>query len=270
MAKSETSSTGKPAPQSRLGIKSVEVAAAILDALSETPGFLPLKDIAASAGMHPGKVHRYLVSLTRSGLVEQDSASGRYGIGPLALKVGLAALGNIDVVRYASEELPGLRDGIDETVVLAVWGNLGPTIVWIEESGQAVRVNLRIGHVLPVMETAIGRAFAAFLPAKSIKQVVARQRGRVEGAGSSVKIGSSEATEILDKIRAKGLARIDGTLVPGVAALAAPIRNFQGAVAAVVASIGRKEEFDLRWSGPNARALKSMAAKVSRRLGHTG
>jgi len=265
-----TRSSTTPDPQARLGIQSVEVAAVILDALAEASGPLPLKDLAAAAGMHPGKVHRYLVSLSRTNLVAQDADTGHYGVGPLALKLGLVALRSVDVVRAGSKELASLRDAINETVLLAVWGNLGPTVVWIEDSGQAVRMNLRIGTVLPVMGSAIGRVFAAFLASQTVKQTMARQRGRIEGAERFATLRGDEAAGILDEIRAKGLARVDGTVVPGVAALAAPIRDYQGAVAAVVGAIGRSQEFDLRWRGTVANALKSTATTVSRRLGHPG
>lgn len=269
MSELETFPAEKPQSQNRPGIQSVEVAAVILSALAEKSGSLPLKDLAAAAGMHPGKVHRYLVSLTRTGLVEQDPANAQYSIGPLALKLGLAALHNIDVVRIGSKELPKLRDGIDETVVLSVWGNLGPTVVWIEESGQAVTMNLRIGNVLPVMGTAIGRVFAAYLPASAVKAVMELQPDRVAGAQKSASIDDAENAAILAKVRSKGLARIDGTLMPGVVAFAAPIWDHQGHVVAVVAAIGRREEFDLRWDGDVARALRAMTAGVSQRLGYS-
>jgi DNA-binding IclR family transcriptional regulator len=71
--------------KNRLGIQSVEVAARILRALAQAGRSLPLKDLARAAGMHPGKAHRYLVSLTRVELVIQDETSGHYGIGPAAI-----------------------------------------------------------------------------------------------------------------------------------------------------------------------------------------
>jgi len=269
MSRSRSRPAGGDETQTRLGIQSVEVAAVILDALAEAPGALPLKALAPAAGMHPGKVHRYLVSLVRTGLVAQDPATGHYGIGPLALKLGLVALRNLDAVRYSAEDLAGLRDAINETVVLSVWGNLGPTVVWIEESGQAVRMNLRIGTVLPVMGTAIGRVFAAHMALPAVKKVVALQRGRVEDAEILTNFGSTEVEAILEDVRRRGLARIDGTLVSGVAAFAAPIRDYQGSVAAVLAAIGRSQDFDLRWSGAVSGPLKEMAARISARLGYT-
>src|ERR1700761_384248 len=76
--------------KTRLGIQSVEVAAQILRALAAAGRSLPLKDLAKAAGMHPGKAHRYLVSLTRSEFVTQDESSGHYGIGPASITLGLA------------------------------------------------------------------------------------------------------------------------------------------------------------------------------------
>lgn len=231
---------------------------------------MPLTRLAAATGMHPGKVHRYLVSLTRTGLVEQDPATGHYGIGPLSLKIGLVALRNIDVVKYASADLPVLRDEINESVVLAIWGNLGPTVVRIEESGQAVTMNLRVGTVLPVMGTAIGHTFAAFLPEKRVKDVLKLQRSRVSGATGPASLSSPDGVKALRETRSKGMGRISGTLVPGVAVLAAPIYDQQGSVAAVIASLGREAEFDAAWNGTIAHALKKTAAEISRKLGHTG
>jgi DNA-binding IclR family transcriptional regulator len=142
-------------------------------------------------------------------------------------------------------------------------------VVWIEESGQAVRMNLRIGTVLPVMSTAIGRVFAAYMAPAAVKKIVRLQRGRIEGAGGPGELDRAETAGMLADIRSRGLARIDATLVSGVAAFAAPIRDYQGSVAAVVAAIGRSQEFDLRWSGAVAGALKALAATISGRLGYT-
>lgn len=51
-------------------------AAAILKALAQGGGVVPLNKLAKQANMHAAKVHRYLTSLTRSGLVTQNRDSG--------------------------------------------------------------------------------------------------------------------------------------------------------------------------------------------------
>ena len=59
-------------------------------------------DLAREAGMVPAKAHPYLVSFGKLGLVEQEPTTGRYGLGPLALQLGLISLQQYDPVRLAT------------------------------------------------------------------------------------------------------------------------------------------------------------------------
>src|SRR6516164_6941535 len=162
----------------RLGIQSVEVAGAILRALITAGRPAPLKEVARLARLHPGKAHRYLVSLIRIELVEQDAASGHYGVGPMAIALGLVGLRNVDVMRVASALLPSLRDEIDETVLLALWSAPGPVVFRLEESARPVFMNIRVGSVLPLLRTATGRVFAAFLSEEHTRDLIEAERRR--------------------------------------------------------------------------------------------
>ena len=134
-----------PAARQRLGIQSVEIASRILAAMADALQSLPLKELARRCNMPAAKVHRYLVSLTRTNLVAQDSVDGRYSIGPAAVALGLAGLHSVDAVRIASAWLSDLRDASGETAVLATWSNAGPVIIRIEESSRPVFMNVRVG-----------------------------------------------------------------------------------------------------------------------------
>ena len=54
-------------PKSSRGVQSLEIGIDVLKVLVESGSALMLKEIAAAADMLPSKVHRYLVSLVRSG-----------------------------------------------------------------------------------------------------------------------------------------------------------------------------------------------------------
>ncbi len=254
--------------RSRPGIQSVEVAASILEALAEAPASVPLKSLAMAARMPPAKVHRYLVSLTRSGLVEQDPVTGHYGIGRLSLTLGLKALGRVDVVRLASAAMPELRDRIDETVVLTVWGSEGPTIVRFEESRHPVTLNVRVGSVLPIPTTALGRAYAAFARSPQVRDAVERERRRSAVGGGAMSKATLES--VLGEVRARGLARIAGDQLPGISALAAPVFDHQGDVAGVIGALGRQESFEIDWDGGIAAAIRETASGMSSRMGFVG
>lgn len=54
------------------GVQSLEIGMSILRAMVNGRRSMMLKEIAAAAEMPASKAHRYLVSLIRAGLVEQD------------------------------------------------------------------------------------------------------------------------------------------------------------------------------------------------------
>src|SRR4051812_42906163 len=108
--------------EDRRGIKAVEVAAKILSHLARAQNPIGLRELAAAGRMSPGKVHRYLASLVASGLARQDSDTRQYALGPLAMRLGLAALNSHQPLRDAIALQRELGDRLDETLVLSVWG----------------------------------------------------------------------------------------------------------------------------------------------------
>ena len=82
---------GSMAGDDRRGIKSVEVAGRMLDHLARAHAPVALRELATAGAMSPGKVHRYLASFVASGLARQDPDTRLYALGPLAMRLGLAA-----------------------------------------------------------------------------------------------------------------------------------------------------------------------------------
>lgn len=257
---------GRKGSRKPLGIQSVEVAARILSALAEGGGALPLRALSAATGMHRGKVHRYLISLARAGLVAREAEFGTYGIGPLAISAGLAGLNRLNPVRLAYEALPTLRDRIGETVVLAVWGERGATVIALEDSARPVTLNVRVGSILPLRTSAIGRVFAAYTPESILRPVMAAEAKRAASPGTATPSAAAMA-RIVAEIRRDWIAAVEGTLIPGLNALAAPVFDQRGALVLVLGAVGRRETLAARPRGPAAAALKETAAALSRQLG---
>ena len=60
--------------------------------------------------------------------------------------------------------LPAICLDVGEAVFLSVWGEHGPTIVRWEEISRAIAVNVRVGSTMPLLRSATGQVFGAFLP----------------------------------------------------------------------------------------------------------
>ena len=130
--------------------------------LAEAGGPMRLADLSRAAAMPSAKAHRYLVSLARAGLVEQDAETARYDLGPLMLRAGLAALGRSDALKRAERALEAIAARTGETAAVAVWGTHGPTHVRLVEARHELAATVPPGHVCPMTYSAAGLVFCAF------------------------------------------------------------------------------------------------------------
>lgn len=253
--------------KSRRGIQSIEIGSALLLELARKVRPTPLKDLAKAAGMTAGKAHPYMVSFLKVGFVTQTDA-GHYELGPLALQLGLTRLQRMDPVKEASQVIEALAEETGQSVAVAVWGNLGPTIVRLEEPIQPLHVNLRTGTVMSLASTATGRLFAAYMPPKVVERLIGEELVRSSyGNNLGVPVASEALEAALTETRKHGLSRTRGQPIPGIDALCAPVFDADDHIVLGILVMGPSATFDSSWDGKIAEPLRRCATEVSRRIG---
>ena len=250
-----------PPPNGKQTVRSAEVGTQILKALACLSPSTSLSRLAEQVQMPASKVHRYLQALIASGFAEQNPATNHYALGREALRVGLAALGSMDVLQQAALPLSHLRDTLNETCLLAVWGNQGPTVVRVEPAVREVTVVTQVGSVLPLLSSSTGLVFCAFLPERETAAL------RDAEQQALTQEGRAALPSLLNGIREAGLHHVHGLLLPGVDALSAPVMDAMGKIAAVMTVVGPSSMFHAQATGPAATALSQAAAGVSWRMG---
>ncbi|WP_413187736.1 IclR family transcriptional regulator [Paraburkholderia sacchari] len=252
----------------RSGIQSIEVGFRLLEVLTNEPRAMMLRDLAQRAGMSPAKAHRYLVSFMRLGVVAQDPLSGRYELGGFALQLGLARLARVDGVKLARIALAELRDALDITVGIAVWGNQGPTVVHWMESSHPAKASLKLGDVMPMLGSATGLLFAAYLPRSKTGPMIERELGSAHASGSTPRT-NEELERALAEVREHGAARVEGMLLPTIHAFCTPVFDATGDLALGLIALGHEGAFDIAWNGVVDTALRACAQKLSYELGYS-
>lgn len=250
-----------PTDNGKQKVRSAEVGTDILKALAQLSPSTSLSRLAEHVDMPASKVHRYLQALIASGFAEQNPATNHYALGREALRVGLAALGAMDVLKVGALPLSQLRDEINESCFIAVWGNQGATVVSIEPAVRAVTVVTQIGSVLPLLSSSTGLVFAAYLPER---ETVELRDAELAQSGQT----AEHYAPLLAGIRERGLHHVHGLLMPGVDALSAPIFNAMGQVAAVMTVVGPTSIFHADEQGPAAGRLLAATRATSWRMGH--
>ena len=163
------------------------------------------------------------------------AATAITSLAPLALSLGLTALRRQNPIARASQSLAALRDATDQSATLAVWGETGPVVVALEPSRHPVSMNVRIGTELPADKTALGQVFLSW----------------------------QDKADTADEAQA---CTIDGDLLPGVAACAAPVFGHDGALLMAVGIVGRSEDF--RDTAQLGDAVLAFADALSRSFGY--
>lgn len=262
--------TKSAAHDGRRRIRSVETGFPLLAALVDARIPLALGDLAARAGMTSAKAHPYLVSFVRVGLVQQDTSSGHYELGPFALQMGLVSLQRLDTVRVALPHVNQLASQIGHTLGIAVLGSHGPTMVHITEASYPVHVNMRKGTVMSMLHTATGHVFAAWLPPKVAAHYIQREAGDTAVVTSISPLYPDQAAlnAHLATVRHQGLAQALGNPLPGIDALSVPVFDHSGSIALAITSLGPSTLFDVSPDGSIARPLLKCAATISASLGY--
>jgi DNA-binding IclR family transcriptional regulator len=245
------------------GINALDNTGELLVALAGAGKPLSLRDLAAAAGMPAAKAFPHLVSLVKTGLLARNDA-GLFEAGPLALELGLIALQRLSPIRDAEPEIAALAADTGMSVAAAALGPLGPTVVRLEESARPQHVSLRIGTVMSLVNTAIGRVYAAHLPDDVLLRLLQQDAIRLAGTTLAPDEGYRER---LAAIRTGGLDTALGAPVPGIHTLAAPVFDHTGSVCLVIAVIGSSGGFESDPHGALATRLLAATRRLSWRFG---
>ena len=225
-------------------IQAVARAAAVLKAFGEAQGELGIGELAGRVQLSPSTVYRLVATLCEAGLLEQNPSSGKYYPGLGLFILAQTAIPQRIIARASRAALEALVESIGEAASLGCLQGNRVVLLRHVDSAEVLRVDLQPGDTLPATSSALGRAILAHTAPDLVERDPALARERLAGYA-------------MDR----------GGYIPGVAGLAAPIRDFQGAV---VAALGVSGPMTRLTDGRLAEIQPQVVAAadlVSRRLG---
>ncbi len=241
-------------------IQSIEIGFQLIDVLNKAGMKLPLKQLAERARMSPAKAHLYLVSFMRVGLVIQDADTSHYGLGPYAIQIGNSALRQIQISDLGRQFLTSLCEEFSMPAYLSIWGRMGPFIVSKVDAELSTPFSIRVGHVFPLLATATGRIFLTYLPSRLTESIVLQE------AQLDPELGRRRS-ELVNSVKATGIAISEGYLFRGFSAVSAPVFGYGDELAGAITVLGPGGSIDRRIEGSLPVAVQSAAHDISRRLG---
>ena len=226
-----------------------------------------LSEVAATLGVTRSSAYRLLFTLSHMGFVAFDSETKTYSLGPQVLRLGYGYLASRDLVEVAMPHLVRLRD---RTGWSAHLGELhGRDVIYLARvaTRRSIASTVHVGTRLPARATTMGRILLADLSAAEVQELYRDEPGLSGAAKPHESLAA--LIEQLAADAAAGVVVQNSGYEPGVASIAAPIRDMTGhVVAAINISAVALLTNDTELNGPLKGEVLAAANAISRDLGH--
>lgn len=218
-------------PRAARSIQSVVRALAMIELLGEHPEGLALSVIARRVGVVPQTAQSLLRTLQRSGWATQGRAGGPYQLGPACHRVSRRWVSGFDLASCARERVAALSEETGEYVLLAALKGREVARLVEAQPHRPLMVHpssdTRAPHTM-----ATGKVLLAYL--EPAEQAAMLKGVRLERRGPRSPGTRAELRRQLLAIRADGFAECVEEAGEGVVALAVPVRDADGRVAAAL------------------------------------
>lgn len=237
-----------------------------MNLLSGYPSGLTMQEMLGRICVPKTTLFRLLNSLCEMDYLMKNEESGRYFLSRQLLRIGLAALGESNMVELALPPMRRLRDRIKESVMLGVF--MDNRVVLLEQvlGTHNFTFLLRPGTQFCLHASAPGKLFLAYLRDPEQKAIL--DALELPGFNEHTITDRMELQEELDRIRQRGYATDLEEEMYGIHCLAAPIFNQFGQITATIWTSGPSGRLTQKELGFVAEEVKRTARAISASLGY--
>jgi IclR family transcriptional regulator, pca regulon regulatory protein len=191
---------------------------------------LTLSEVAREAGLTRAAARRFLLTLVELGYVRSDGRE--FSLRPRVLELGYAYLSGMTLPNVAYPHIQDLVDRVRESSSVAVLD--GDEVVDIVRvpAKRIMTVSVPIGSRFPAHATSKGRVLLASLSLDDLDEYLAT--AHLDQLTDKTVTDPTRLRAVLDEVRSQGYAIVDQEMEEGIRAVAAPLRDGNGATVAAV------------------------------------
>lgn len=221
--------------------------------------------ISRSVEIHKSTVSRLLAALQREGFVQQNPETGKWRLGFGLLTLASSVLERMDLQQISLTPLKDLSKKSHETINITILD--GNECVNIESipSSKSIQHAGRLGRRTPLHCTSTGKTFLAFLAPEERNSLLSKKLQRFT---ENTIIDRRTLNQALDQIREQGYAISHEEYEEGLSAIAAPIHDHTGGIAAAVSISGPTYRMGPGQIENFIEPLKDAAQNISSQLGY--
>jgi DNA-binding IclR family transcriptional regulator len=221
-------------------MQTVDKAMKLLGYFSVAEPEIGLSELARLASFDKAATRRFLVALANHGLIEQDSDTRKYRLGPAVLRLARIREATRPVASLVQRSLEQLTQATGETAHGSMLSGEHLSTIAIAEPQRPTRVSVDRTVPLPLHATASGLACLAFIGQEDVRRILANM-SLPRHTGHTC-VSKRELKAVLAETRERGYSVAARTFDNEVVSIAAPIFDASGSAigAMSVASIASR------------------------------
>lgn len=251
MTQSKTSTT----------IQSLQIGFQVLEWIAQYEQPLKFNEIHEGTKITKSNLYKYLNTLTQSGMLYRDKASGLYSLGSKLVEYGMKAINREDVIERTAHFLQEINRYCKNTVLLATWSHNGPVVVKIINYHPGLNIGAQIGTYLPIL-SASGKVFAAYMDESIIQDWKQQQLENMDD-NQKQKLESE-----IEEVRNQGISFAKEPLVPSISSISIPILNFGKRLLGGIVIVGFTNEIPQHIDDEISQYLLQKSREISGTFGY--
>lgn len=259
--------TTKTKNEDRYNIPMLEKGFELLELLAKHPNGMTMQETVNRLNTPKTTIFRLLNSLTNMGYLSKNNETQQFSLSKKFLKLGLAALGESNIVEQSLPPMRALRDKIKESIMLG--GFMENRIVLLEQvlGSHDFTFMLRPGTSFNLHASAPGKVFLAYLSDEEREQALATIQYTVFNKHTIA--NEAQLRKELERVRKTGYAVDLEEEMAGVQCIAVPIFNQFNHIVATIWTSGPSGRLSKSIFPAVAKELIQTANYISTSLGHT-
>ena len=202
---------------------SVKRAFEILKLVSTSKDGVGISEIARGLDIAKSTVHGMTSALEEAGVVLRDPVTKRYTLGFTLFELGKNAYSQIDLKDLARPVAEELMERTNASVFLGVLNGDHVTVLDVVVPRTELKITAPIGTTLPLLAGAVGKVFLSKVDEEEVRRIIKTQ-GLTRFTENSI-TGTERYLQEIRAAKENGFATDDEEYIPGVRAVAAPIKE---------------------------------------------
>jgi len=225
-----------------------------------------LAEVASAAALDKGTTRRLLLTMMHSGLVVQDLATQRYGLGRLVRELAASVTEDFDLRCVAVPELTAIAHELHLTTFLTVYRDHSALCLERIHDMQGMEVHWwPVGGTMPLNSGGAPKLLLSFQSEDEIEEVL---KTPLQPNNSAAITDPVLFRNHLTEIRKRGWEYAEDDVTEGLSALAVPVLDSEGQLVCAISIGGLTPQMNGSEVPRHLGRLQEAAARISKALGY--